>query len=155
MKKVLLFAAAGLVLVGLVGYAIDGPPDLDQEGGEAVSASDDEEEVEDPTVSVSADHDGGDVTVDVSTNLPDGALVGVAVFDTAVPDSDPDAESMFDFAEVDDGHASLTVDAAAFTSDDALVEATFVPSYNEQPDVVTERYDADAGAADEQVVSLR
>lgn len=94
----------------------------------------------------------GQVTVEVATNLPDGAELSWYVLEGDDWD-DLDAADVSGFVTVDGGEAVVAADVAGFSADMALVEVGFVPRYEGQPDSVREAYDADQGASDEASIS--
>jgi PKD repeat protein len=95
-----------------------------------------------------------EVTV-TSDDLPDGAMVGA----WAVDHDDLSTSAPLDSAETDnvhtsieDGKASITLDAADFAGDTAVLEVSFISIFDEQPQVVRDRYWPNQGAAIERLV---
>lgn len=122
-------------------------------GGEANEQTDAESGVELSATAVWTNDDR--IEVDVESGLPDGALVsGWAVdhdrLDTDAPLDAADTggepgDGPQNVATVTDGEASLTLDVGHFEGETAVVEVSFIPSYDEQPPVVRETYDANEG----------
>lgn len=86
---------------------------------------------------VAATRDGDTVTVEVDTNLPDGAVLSWTVF------ADDENLVRGDDITVSGGTANGTVGLDGLDPSD--VEVGFLPGYRAQPDSITGRYDPDDG----------
>jgi hypothetical protein len=113
-------------------------------------------DLEDPEMSATATWREDEIEVTVkSDDLPDGAMVSA----WAVDHDDLSTSAPLDSAETDnvhtsieDGKASITLDAADFAGDAAVLSVDFIPSFDEQPQVVRGRYWPNQGAAVERLV---
>lgn len=122
--------AAGMLLAGCGGGDVDGPD---------VSIAD-------------AAWSGDEIAITAGSNLPDGAILSWYVVEGDDWD-DLDAADVDGFATVTAGTATASVDVGEFTADEALIDVSFVPGYNEQPQQVQDSYDSNQGAGDETSVS--
>jgi hypothetical protein len=98
----------------------------------------------DPALTAAAAWDGDVITVEVDTNLPDGALLNWAAFDG---DDDDAAYVRGEDLAVSGGSASGSLDAPGF-GDTAEVEVNFIPRYNAQPGEVASAFAPNDGASD-------
>lgn len=108
---------------------------------------------DDPEVTISdVSWDSDTITVEADTNLPDGAVLSWYLVDGDDWD-DIDAADVSGFADVSDGQMEADPDVAAFGSDQALIQVSFVPRYDGQPDDVADTYEPNQGATDETEVA--
>jgi len=90
-------------------------------------------------INVSASWEGDLITVDVSTNIPDGAVFQNYVLEGTDWD-DYDARFHNVAATVDGGGFTITVNVADFTQETALVSVTFAPWATTQPQSISKLY---------------
>lgn len=96
--------------------------------------------VDAPEVSIDdVSWDGDTITAEVSSNLPDGAVLSWDAVAGGDYD-DLDAEATSGLAEVEQGAATVTADVGAFEDDTAVVDVGFLAIYEGQPDGVAEAY---------------
>ena len=88
---------------------------------------------------VSGSWEGDLITVDVITNIPDGAVFQNYVLEGTDWD-DYDAGFHLVAATVDGGRFSITINVADFTQDIALVSVTFAPWATTQPQSISKLY---------------
>lgn len=88
---------------------------------------------------VSGSWEGDLITVDVSTNIPDGAVFQNYVLE-GTDWNDDDAGFHLVDATVDKGGFSIIINVADFTQDVALVGVTFAPWATTQPESISKLY---------------
>ena len=88
---------------------------------------------------VSGSWEGDLITVDVITNIPDGAVFQNSVLEGTDWD-DYDARFHLFAATVDGGGFSIFINVADFTQDIALVSVTFAPWATTQPQSISKLY---------------
>lgn len=90
-------------------------------------------------INVNASWEGDLITVDASTNIPDGAVFQNYVLEGTDWDDD-DAGFHHVEATVNGGGFTFTVNVADFTQETALVSVTFAPWATTQPQSISKLY---------------
>ena len=154
--------AALVVACGNAGDGTHGVPkpvdvDGDPYSGQVTSADQPHPaDLEGPHLSATATWQGDEIEAVVkSDDLPDGAMVGASAVDhddlsTSAPPEAASTDTVH--TSIEDGKATITLDAADFAGNAAVLEVSFTPDFDEQPQVVRERYWPNQGAAVEQLV---
>ncbi len=88
---------------------------------------------------VSSSWDGDSITVQVSTNVPDGAIFITSVLEGTDWDDDH-AGYDSDFVAVDGGGYSVVFNVADFAQDVATLSITFAPWATNQPESISRLY---------------
>jgi hypothetical protein len=161
--RTVLFAIGLAVLAvacgGSAGQGVPRPADVDGDPYNGEVAPDERPhpaDLEDPEMSATASWREDEIEVTVESNeLPDGAMVGAWAVDhddlgTSAPLEAAETDTVH--TSIEDGKATITLDAADFAGNAAVLSVNFIPTFDEQPQVVRERYWPNQGGVVERLV---
>jgi hypothetical protein len=145
MRTVLFAIGLAVLAVACGGSAGQGAPRPADVDGDPYNGEVDPDErphpadLEDPEMSATAAWREDEIEVTVtSDDLPDGAMVGAWAVDhddlsTSAPLEAAETDNVH--TSIENGKATIALDAADFAGDTAVLEVSFIPNFDEQPQV--------------------